>query len=475
LQQLLLSIPELIGHLHPLLVHLPIGFLLIACLFIWQARKDKFAHLQPAINIILLLGMISAIASCITGFVLSRTGDYDEEMVSWHQWMGISVAILSVIIYYFRRKSYLREWQRLLAPVLVLLIFITGHLGGSLTHGSDYLTSPLKDIGNDSVTVIKIKPIPIVQEAFVYSDIIKPIFQTKCYSCHGPTKQKGKLRLDQPELILKGGKDGVVIVPDSSAKSELVKRIMLPREEEHHMAPKEKPQMTSSEKSLVSWWIDNGADFTRKVKDLHQPDKIKPLLIALQKVNEEKTSSSEIPSDPVEKGDDHAISKLRNSGVLVQPVSANSNYLEVNFINARISADSLMYLLPDIKKQLVRLKLSGLKLTNKNISFLGQCEHIRRLELDHTGITDSGLIYLKPLTELRSLNLVGNPVTMEGFMQIKSLKHLQSAYLYQTRVAKPDWKQLAKSFPGVALDSGGYSLPFIASDTVIVKPPKITQ
>jgi uncharacterized membrane protein len=475
LQQLLLSIPEFIGHLHPVLVHLPIGILLIACLFIWQARRDKFAHLQPVINIILLLGMISAILSCITGFILSQNGDYDEEMVSWHQWMGISVATLSIVIYYFRRKSYLREWQWLFAPFLVMLIFITGHLGGSITHGSDYLTQPLKNLGGDSEVIVKAKPIPNVQEAVIYTDIIKPIFQSKCYGCHGPTKQKGKLRLDQPDLIIKGGKDGVVIVAGNSSRSDIVKRVMLPREEEHHMAPKEKPQMTSSEKSLLAWWIDNGADFTKKVKEVQQPDKIKPFLIALQKVTEEKKSLSDIPSAPVEKGNDHVINKLRNSAVLVQPVSTGSNYLEINFVNARLPTDSLMYLLPDLKKQLVRLKMSGIKLTNKNISPLSQCLSIRRLELDHTGITDSGLVYLLPLVELQTLNLVGNPVTAEGVMKLRSLKHLQSIYLYQTKVAKPEWNQLAKAFPQVALDSGGYSLPFIASDTVIVKPPKTTE
>jgi uncharacterized membrane protein/mono/diheme cytochrome c family protein len=472
LQQLLLSIPEFIGHLHPVLVHLPIGILLIACLFIWQARKDKSAQLQPVINTILLLGMISAIVSCVTGFVLSQTGDYDEEMVSWHQWMGISVALLSIVIYYFGRRSELIKWQWLLAPLLVLLIFITGHLGGSLTHGADYLTLPLKNLGGDSEVVFKAKPIPNVQEAVIYTDIVKPIFQSKCYGCHGPTKQKGKLRLDQPESIMKGGKDGVVIVSGNSSRSEIIKRVMLPREEEHHMAPKEKPQLTSSEKTLLAWWIDNGADFTKKVKDVQQPDKIKPLLVSLQKVAEEKKSLSDIPSIPVEKGNDQAINKLRNLGVLVQPVSTASNYLGINFINATVPADSLMYLLPDLRKQLVSLKLSGIKLTGKNISFLSQCENIRRLELDHTGITDSGLVYLLPLAELQSLNLVGNPVTTEGVMKLKSMKHLQSLYLYQTRVAKPDWKQLTKAFPKVALDSGGYSLPFIASDTVIVKPPK---
>ena len=47
-----------------------------------------------------------------------------------------------------------------------------------------------------------IKPIPNVQEAYVYSDVIKPILQTKCYSCHGVNKQKGKLRMDDSVMLM---------------------------------------------------------------------------------------------------------------------------------------------------------------------------------------------------------------------------------------------------------------------------------
>src|SRR5579863_9860844 len=102
---------QFLGHLHPVLVHLPIGILLLACLFLWQSRKERYAHLQPAINIILLLGMISAIVSCITGYILSQTGDYDEDTVNLHQWMGISVAVVSVLLFYFRRKTSFQKWQ----------------------------------------------------------------------------------------------------------------------------------------------------------------------------------------------------------------------------------------------------------------------------------------------------------------------------------------------------------------------------
>jgi uncharacterized membrane protein len=470
LQHFLLSISEFVGHLHPLLVHLPIGILLLGCLFIWQSRKDRYAHLQPAINIILLLGMISSIASCVTGLLLSGSGDYDEELVSRHQWMGISVAVVSVVIYFLRRKFYQLASQLFFALLLTVLIFITGHLGGSLTHGTDYLSSPLKDIAGDTELVVRNKPIPDVQEALLYGDIIKPIFQSKCYGCHGTAKQKGKLRLDQPEWIIKGGKDGAVVVSGKSAESELIKRVILPREEEHHMAPKEKPQLTSAERSLLSWWIDNGADFTKKVKDFPQPEKIRPILISLQKQDEEPKAFTEIPSTAVEKADEAVLLKMRKAGVVIMPVSQNSNYLEANFITVSAPGDSLISLLPELKKQLVRLKLSGVPLRDRDIVLIGECINIRRLELDHTGITDSGLVYLKPLTELQSLNLVSTPITAAGLKNLSSLKKIRVIYLYQTRIVKTDWKELGKTFSHVSLDSGGYHLPFIASDTVVVKP-----
>jgi hypothetical protein len=82
---------------------------------------------------------------------------------------------------------------------MIPLIIITGHLGGSLTHGSDFLTKGFSE--KDSVAEKEIKPIADVQEANVYADIVQPIFESKCYSCHNKSKKKGKLRLDEPALF----------------------------------------------------------------------------------------------------------------------------------------------------------------------------------------------------------------------------------------------------------------------------------
>ena len=467
---MLLSIPEFIGHLHPVLVHLPIGILLLACLFLWQSRKDQSENLQKTINIILCLGMISAIASCITGYILSRTGEYDEDMVNWHQWMGISVAILSILTFYFRRRKSLRRWQSLMASLLLALIILTGHLGGSLTHGSDYLTKPLEDSFSEDTVAQQKKQISNIQEAFAYADAIQPIFKGKCYSCHGPQKQKGKLRLDDSVAILKGGKDGPVIIPGHSATSELVKRISLPRDDEHHMAPKEKAQLTESEQALIRWWIDQGAPFTKKVKELQQPGKLKTLLAALESGHEVIETLPDMPQMPVEKADDAAIQTIKNLGGVIMPVAQNSNYLDASFITKPTLRDEDISKLLSVKNQLVWLRLSGNKITDSSLKIIGQCRQLTRLQLDHTEISDGGIEQLATLDSLRVLNLVGTKISVTGLMKLKSLKNLRALYLYKTNIEKKDWPALKMAFPKVMLDSGGYAVPLFNTDTIIVKP-----
>ena len=172
------TISELIGRFHPVLVHLPIGILLLAGLFQLLALKPKYASLHAAISIALFWGMISAIVSCISGYLLSQSGDYDEELVNTHKWFGISTAFVSLIAYLFNRwENVFAKWVILL---MVPLIIITGHLGGSLTHGSDYLTKGFSE--KEEVAEKEIKPIADVQEANVYADIIQPIFEGKCYT-----------------------------------------------------------------------------------------------------------------------------------------------------------------------------------------------------------------------------------------------------------------------------------------------------
>ena len=88
----------------------------------------------------------------------------------------------------------------------------------------------------------------------------------ECY-CHSSSKQKGDLRLDKEEFIMRGGKNGLVIKDGPVDSSSLYKRLILPLEDEDHMPPNEKPQLSSSEIALIQYWIEDHADFTKPVSE----------------------------------------------------------------------------------------------------------------------------------------------------------------------------------------------------------------
>lgn len=460
---------SLIGHFHPVFVHLPIGILILACILQVIEKRKPGTDFEQAITTSLLIGMISAIISCITGYFLSRSDDYDEQLVSRHQWLGIGVAVVAIVLYFLRKRNTAKRWHWPLMIVLMLLVAVTGHIGGSLTHGSDYLTRPFTDMGNGPDTSQRVA-IQDVQEAVAYKDIIQPLLESKCYGCHNKNKQKGGLRMDEQALLVRGGKNGVILLPGKAAESEMMKRLLLPREDDDHMPPKEKPQLTENEIALLHWWIASGASFDKKVKELEQSAAVKPKLLALQNTSAEKKSPSGIPAEPVSRADDSALKRIKDLGVVILPVSQNSHYLSANFITAAGARNKDLQLLLPVKKQLVWLKLGIPAINDSALTFIAQCSNITRLQLDHTNITDAGLLQLKALKQLQYLNLVGTKISAEGLLQLKGLDKLQSIYCYQSAIRKEDWTKLQQAFPGTIIDSGGYQVPLLSTDTMVMKP-----
>src|SRR5688500_4329012 len=66
---------------------------------------------------------------------------------------------------------------------------------------------------------------------------VRPLFVKHCYSCHGPDKQRGGVRLDRKADALQGGDNGAVIVPGKGADSPLV-RLTAGLEADRVMPPK---------------------------------------------------------------------------------------------------------------------------------------------------------------------------------------------------------------------------------------------
>ncbi len=462
---LLISIFDFAGRFHPLLVHLPIGFLLMGIILLWLSRNKRYAIPVIILKAIWLLGSLSALASSVSGYLLSLSAEYDMNTVNWHMWMGISVTIVSFLLF-LNPTVYKRKITYVLSLVLAILIIITGHLGGTLTHGEGYLTGD----ANTETAVVATKNITDVQEAKLYEDIVQPLFQTKCYSCHGAQKQKGQLRMDNPQFILKGGKNGEIVLAGKADESEMIKRILLPDNDKKHMPPKQKTQLTEKEIMLLHWWVQQGANFNKKVKEIPQPDKIKPALLAMQAGNKtQKKDTVLIPVTPVEQADQKIIQSLKDRGVIVLPVAANSNYLAVSFVSSPEVTKDDLNLLAALQKQLVSLKMGNTNINDSALVVIGKCSQLLFLQLNNTKITDSGMPFLSSLTHLRSLNIVGANISAKGIQALQKLKSLQSIYLYQSKVTAADWPALKKIFPNTILDTGGYSLQKLMTDTVFLK------
>lgn len=469
----LLSFAKLVGRFHPLLVHLPIGILLVAILLKWLSIKPKYQIISIVLPLVFLLGAISAILTCITGYILFVTDDYDAQAIALHQWMGISVAIVSVLLYVKEKWGKLPfipiKWSLL---ALFILIMITGHLGGSITHGADYLSSPFKKIfiSNQSNEIVQ-KPIVQVQEAKVYGEIITPLLATKCYACHNANKQKGDFRMDEFGLLLQGGKSGKTIHPGNAANSELLKRMMLPLDDEHHMPPKEKSQLTESQIALIHWWINEGADSSKRVKDLVQPTKLKPILLALQNPNTTNTNIQTIPEKEVAPADEKILKQLQANHIIVIPVAKNSNYLSINFVVDSVIDEKDIQLLLQLKPQLIWLKLAYSNLNDQTLKGIAELSNLTKLDLSNTAITNNGIQYLNALTQLRYLNLVGTHTTSMALLQLTKLTKLKSLYLYKTGVSAKNIPAIAALFPGAIIDTGGYKVPIYQADTTeLIKP-----
>jgi uncharacterized membrane protein len=467
------SITDFIGRFHPVLVHLPIGILLMAVVFHLLSYKKKFEVLQPALKISLLLGALGAIVSCISGFLLSQSGEYDEALVSTHQWFGIGLSVIGLLAYYFAVKNI--QYNKWLMPLMGLLIIITGHLGGSLTHGEDFLTKSfsLKE-GGGAVTN---KLIPNVQQVVAYNDIVKPILEAKCYTCHGTAKQKGKLRLDETAFIDKGGEEGKVIIAGSAGESELIKRMLLPLDNEDHMPPKEKPQPTKAQIELLNWWINSGADYHKKVAELNQPEKVKPYLTALQNSGKKKVvaAPADIPENAVDKAPAAVMQKLKALDVAVSPVSQSSNYLQVNFVAVDSVTTQQLQLLKVLSKQIIWLKMGAVTISDSVLATIGSLSNLTRLFLDRTNITDKNIGYLKNLSQLQYLNLSGTAVTVDGLNTLKGLTSLKNLFLYKTNISAEGLGTLQKTFSKAVIDTGGYRLPFLATDTMEVKEKTVKK
>ena len=101
-----------------------------------------------------------------------------------------------------------------------------------------------------------------------FAQDVQPILRSRCYICHGPSKETNGLRLDQKDAALKGGYSGRVIVPGSSAQSKLIQRVASASDD--FRMPPIGPRLTAKEIATLTSWIDQGANWSENAPAVTQ-------------------------------------------------------------------------------------------------------------------------------------------------------------------------------------------------------------
>ncbi len=478
---------DFIGRLHPLFVHLPIGILLFA-FGLMLLQKFKKTDFSGAIDAALLFGGLSAAAACGAGWLLAQSGEYDADMVFKHQWTGIGTAILSLAAYFFK------TWRGVLIPLMAGVLTVAGHYGGSLTHGEDYLFPKTKiaaatevdpsdslqaemsvfpqSIDSQNMAQKPMREQPTEIRSFLYRDKVIPILEKKCYSCHSAAKKKGGLRLDSEEFIKAGGKNGRVLLSGNPEKSVLFSNCLLPEDDDLHMPPKGKPQLTPKEIAVLHFWIKRGAPFGEIVEKVEVANaasatvntvatslSIPPLpghLAATAKPTAHKASTEvAILKQQVAEVSPSILADMKQKNVMLTHFGDGSNYVMANFVNVKHYSTALLDSLKIIEHQVVRLKLSGQPVADKDLQKLSTFKNVTRLHLDNTNITDAGLAHLKKLPNLEQLNLYATNITDAGLAELAKCPNLKVVFVWQTKITASGISVLKKALPNVQVELGG--------------------
>ena len=267
---------------------------------------------------------------------------------------------------------------------------------------------------------------------------VRPIFAETCYSCHGPEKQKGELRVDSVEAINKGSENGPVLVAGKPEESKLYTLTALPADHDEIMPAKGDP-LTKEQQDLIAAWIKEGANFGDWKAD--------------EAVVDPATAEAALPEVPA--ADTAAVEALQTAGALCLPLAQDTNLLDVSFrAAADKTTDTEIGLLAPVAQQVWDLNLAGSKVTDAGLAPVAQLTNLRRLRLEKTAVTDAGLEHLKGLANLEYLNLYGTGVTDAGLVHLEGLKNLKNLYLWQSKVTDAGVAKLKAALPNVTIDTG---------------------
>jgi hypothetical protein len=471
-----------VGRFHVLVVHLPLGILTLAVALEILVRFRPFKSLESAIAPAWIAGAVSALAAVALGFMHATEESFqDMDAVDDHRFAGVALALAACLTAILRTRMhpvadlgagprwagaarigalynavqpffahgavldrfYSRLWGVPVAAV-TLLMFVTGHLGGNLTHGDTYLVQyapgPIRALAGLPPTA-EPRPKPAdLASADIYLDVVQPALARRCSNCHNSSKTSGGLSVAGYEALMKGGNKGAVIKPGNPTGSDLQRRIEVSPDNSDFMPKEGKTPLNRYEVAAISWWIAQGAPATAAVGGL------KPAADAASAIrsaiglsgggdDEVAAGTEEEPLPEVAEADKAAVARVTEEGFTVRKVARASNLVDVDYVKPTPVTQDAINDLAKFGPNILRLNLRHAGVTDAEVKTIAGFANLRRLRLEENAITDAATADIAGLKNLTYLNLTNTKVTDTGFDQVSTLPKLSRMYVWGTDIS----------------------------------------
>ncbi|EON76134.1 hypothetical protein ADIS_3262 [Lunatimonas lonarensis] len=390
----------------------------------------------------LLLGCFSAFGSIVAGYLLYASDNYSGIQVQNHLRGGVLTGLgicLTTAYFFFREKKYKNNTK---SPIFLSLLLVTNgmlaytsHVGGSLTHGQDFLTEPLTQIF--PTRQVALKP---AEEMLVYEDLIHTILDAKCLNCHNENKTKGDLLMTSYGNLLKSGKSGKpALIPGNPKESELLIRVHLPEDDDERMPPEGKPGLTTEEISLISLWIEVGAPQNQPLPEfLEDPAVAISFESLIPKVQQnqrrmllEKEAFEEAASSLA------TLAEELNVHIERDPEAEGPFFrLRMKFPPRRFSNEELLALEPYFMN-FSSVSLASADISDDELFFIAKMKNLQRLFIQKTRVDGSGLPYFHNHEHLETLSISFSPIHPGNIFHLLNIPNLKEVYVFGTPV-KPE-------------------------------------
>ncbi len=443
---------QTLGRLHPLFLHLPIGLLMITVILLFTRRYFEGKSVDELVDFLLHLTAFTASLTALMGLLLSKEGTFSADQIWLHKWLGVSLSFLCWSFLYF--KDNLKVLKPMGLAGVVVLIF-TGHFGANLTHGEDFVWAPME---TEEPRVARV----ITDSSALFTATIEPIMENKCYGCHNRKKAKGSLILTSLDGIQKGGKNGPLWKANDPGNSLLVEKLTLPLDDDEHMPPKDKAQLTKDEIRFISLWIEKGADTHKELRQFEETDTLMKLASAIipryqQPLGTEQQYEFKFVSP-------EKIRDLSLPNRTVFQIAKNEPAIQADFYLREYYNRKYIEELAEIKDQLISLNLSKMPVRDEDLKVLGKFANLEILNLNNTEVKGQVFKELADLPHLRSLSVSGTHVSVTALRDVGKSKSLREVHLWNTAVSSRDVAALNNDFPGIHWDVG-----FIPDDKEVLK------